>query len=328
MRSSSCAQALRVELGRGRGSRRACAPRPAAAPARRAAPRSDRRAARRTRPRRRSASSGAAGERVGVARRPRRSRRARCARRRSATGACARRVCSASSSAHSSAPGASLSTSPICQASRSRSRSSSPCFSRARGERLASRRARRPSARRAARRRPARSASSRARTAGARVRLCQACWPWMSTRWSAASRSCAIVARAAVDPGAALALRVDRPAQQQPAGVAGVGVEAGVVEPGGERRRRVELGADLGARRAFAHHAGVAAAAERELQRVDQDRLAGAGLAGQHREAGAELDLERVDDDEVAEREAVQHGQACSDLDVPEAQCSLRRRVA
>ena len=72
-----------------------------------------------------------------------------------------------------------------------------------------------------------------------------------------------------------------------------LGVEAGFVEPGGERGGRVELGADLGARRAFAHHAGVAAAAERELQRVDEDRLAGAGLAGEHREAAVELDLER-----------------------------------
>ena len=48
---------------------------------------------------------------------------------------------------------------------------------------------------------------------------------------------------AAVDPRAALAVRVDRPAQQHAAGVAVVRVEARVVEPGGERRGYVELGA-------------------------------------------------------------------------------------
>ena len=90
---------------------------------------------------------------------------------------------------------------------------------------------------------------------------------------------------AAVDPGAALSLRVDRPAQQHAAGIAGVGVEAGVGEPGRERGRDVELGADLGARRSLADDAGVTAAAERELQRLDQDRLARAGLAAQHRQA-------------------------------------------
>ena len=112
---------------------------------------------------------------------------------------------------------------------------------------------------------------------------------------------------AAVDPRPALALRVDRPAQQHAAGIAGIGVEAGVGEPRCERGRDVELGAHLGARRPFADDAGVAAAAERELERVDEDRLAGAGLAAQHRQPRRELDLERVDDDEVADRETVQH---------------------
>ena len=120
---------------------------------------------------------------------------------------------------------------------------------------------------------------------------------------------------AAVDPGSALSLRVDRPAQQQMAGVTGIGVEAGVGEPGRERCRDVELGTDLGPHRAFAHNAGLAAAAERELQRVDEDRLTGAGLAAQHAEARAEVDLERVDDHEVADGQAVQHvsrrGAAC-----------------
>ncbi len=110
--------------------------------------------------------------------------------------------------------------------------------------------------------------------------------------------------RAAVDPGAALALGIDAAAQQQRVACA---VEAGLVQPAGQRRRRVELGRDLGARAAFAHQRGVAAAAQGQLQRVDQDRLACAGLAGQHREAGLQLHLELADDDHVAKRQAAQH---------------------
>jgi hypothetical protein len=109
--------------------------------------------------------------------------------------------------------------------------------------------------------------------------------------------------RAAVDPGAALALRIDGSAQQQRV----VGLEAGFVEPGLQGRDGVELGADLGARRALAHDAGVAPAAERQLQRIDQDRLACAGLAGQHREAGLEIDFEAADDHEVPQHQPPQH---------------------
>jgi hypothetical protein len=77
-------------------------------------------------------------------------------------------------------------------------------------------------------------------------------------------------------------------------------------EPAGGRRREREVGADVGLGRAFAHHAGVAAPAQRQLQRIDQDRLAGAGLAGEDREAG-ELEFDRVDDDEVADGQCAQH---------------------
>ena len=89
--------------------------------------------------------------------------------------------------------------------------------------------------------------------------------------------------RAAVDPGAALAWRsiVRRSSSaSSPSSKPASRARRGPVPSAG-----VELGADLGARGAFAHHAGIAAPAERELQRVDQDRLARAGLAGQHREA-------------------------------------------
>ena len=69
-----------------------------------------------------------------------------------------------------------------------------------------------------------------------------------------------------------------------------------------ERRRHLPL---LGA---VAHQARVAAAAERERERIEQDRLAGAGLAGQHRQAGRIVDVEPFDQDDVADREAGEHG--------------------
>src|SRR5690606_4675867 len=68
-----------------------------------------------------------------------------------------------------------------------------------------------------------------------------------------------------------------------------------------------EAGGDVGAGRALAHRAGVGPCAEREAERIDQDGLAGAGLARQDAEALAELDLGRIDDDEVAQSNAFQH---------------------
>ena len=130
---------------------------------------------------------------------------------------------------------------------------------------------------------------------------------------------------AAVDPGAALSLRIDGAAHEQRPGIAGIGIEAGFGQPGHEGRRQIELGRDLGPRRAFAHHAGIAAAAEGELQGIDEDRFAGPGLAGEHGQAGREIELEGVDDDEIANGKAQQH-RLLSPL--PAAQWSLRRKVA
>ena len=64
---------------------------------------------------------------------------------------------------------------------------------------------------------------------------------------------------------------------------------------------RVLAGADEVARRA---------AAEQQADGLDQDRLAGAGLAGQDVEAGVELDLDRVDDREVRDAEEAEHAES------------------
>jgi hypothetical protein len=42
---------------------------------------------------------------------------------------------------------------------------------------------------------------------------------------------------------------------------------------------------------------------ERQRESVEQDRLAGAGLAGEHRETAREVDVEPVDQHDVADRE-------------------------
>jgi hypothetical protein len=49
------------------------------------------------------------------------------------------------------------------------------------------------------------------------------------------------------------------------------------------------------------------AIAEQETERIQQDRFARAGLAGQHREATFELELEGFDDDEIADGEKTKH---------------------
>ena len=55
------------------------------------------------------------------------------------------------------------------------------------------------------------------------------------------------------------------------------------------------------------HQAGVAARAERQREGVEQNRLAGSGLAGEHRKPAGELDVEALDQNDVADRESDEH---------------------
>ena len=71
--------------------------------------------------------------------------------------------------------------------------------------------------------------------------------------------------------------------------------------------RHVETGGHLPLFGAMAHQGGVAARAERERERVEQDRFPGAGLAGQGREAGGEIDVEPIDQDDIADRKPGEH---------------------
>ena len=71
--------------------------------------------------------------------------------------------------------------------------------------------------------------------------------------------------------------------------------------------RHVEHRGDLALLRAVAHQAGVAAAAERQREGIEQDGFARAGFAGQHREATGKLDIEPFDQDDVTDRQTRQH---------------------
>ncbi len=87
--------------------------------------------------------------------------------------------------------------------------------------------------------------------------------------------------RLVVDEGAAAPVGAEIAAQDER--VAGGG-KAGVGDERARRmvRRQRELGADHRLLGAAAHQRAVRAHAERQAQRVEQDRFAGAGLAGQH----------------------------------------------
>ncbi len=74
------------------------------------------------------------------------------------------------------------------------------------------------------------------------------------------------------------------------------------------RATEVEGAGDLGALGAVTHHFGPGAAAGEQLQRIDEDRLAGTGLTGQHGESGAQFELHGIDDGEVTDLQVGQHG--------------------
>src|SRR6185503_16891276 len=111
--------------------------------------------------------------------------------------------------------------------------------------------------------------------------------------------------RVAVDEAARAAGAIDGPAQEHGAGVAG---KVGFLQPSRKRLAgRIEFRRELGALGAFAHQRGVAAAADEELDGVDQNRLAGAGLARERGEASAELDAGALHDHKIPYVERAQH---------------------
>ncbi len=112
--------------------------------------------------------------------------------------------------------------------------------------------------------------------------------------------------RPAVDESARAPALVDHPPQQNRIGVA---LEFGCPQPSREfgQGLNIELGADVGAFATGTHHGGIAALAQRQRERIDQDGLAGSGFAGEHGETGVEFEFERIDDDKIADAERPQH---------------------
>ncbi len=77
---------------------------------------------------------------------------------------------------------------------------------------------------------------------------------------------------------------------------------------GGMAGGEIEDSRHLALRRPRPHQRRAATPAQHKTQGVQQDRLAGAGLAGQHVETRPEVKLQPVDDEQIADIETAQHG--------------------
>ena len=102
----------------------------------------------------------------------------------------------------------------------------------------------------------------------------------------------------AVDPSPAFAGAVQTAAQQQAVRT----LKTGFGQPGQQRCWGIKLGADVGARGAFADQSHIGAGAGGQLQGINQDGLARAGLAGEHGKTGLQFQVQRGNDDKVAQR--------------------------
>ena len=70
----------------------------------------------------------------------------------------------------------------------------------------------------------------------------------------------------------------------------------------------VENGRHLPLRRSMTDKRGVAARAERERQRIEQNGFSGSRLTGQHRQAGGEINVQALDQNNIADRQSGEHG--------------------
>ncbi len=102
----------------------------------------------------------------------------------------------------------------------------------------------------------------------------------------------------AVDEAARASRAIDGPSQDDLARISG---QITLAEPLRQVFIDIESRRQLGALRARAHAVALGAAAHQQLDRIDQDRLAGAGLSREHAESRVELERRVLDDDEVAD---------------------------
>jgi hypothetical protein len=118
---------------------------------------------------------------------------------------------------------------------------------------------------------------------------------------------------AAVDPRAGTAVGADHAtdlARRARIAAAIVFVEFVLAQPG-ERGGGVvesEFGGQFGAFGAVTDHAAVGAQAGQQAERVHEQRLAGAGFAGNDGEAASEIQFRAADDGEILDGEMSEHG--------------------
>ena len=131
---------------------------------------------------------------------------------------------------------------------------------------------------------------------------------------------------AAVHEGPRAPGPVDHAAHEEHAGVAGefVFFEIARQFAAGDD---VELGGQFRPLGRLPHHPGVGPPAHQQFEGVDEDGLAGAGLAGQYREAPVKFKLDRVDDDEIPDCEPVQHQRTGGALSSDSLQRSFSRSI-
>ena len=112
-----------------------------------------------------------------------------------------------------------------------------------------------------------------------------------------------VLARGGAAPGvgARPAVLEDAPREDEPALVLGTELLQGLA-----RAVDLRLHVRLVARRA--DHRGLGTRAEQQADRLREDRLAGAGLAGDRVQAGCEIELGAPDQDEVLDAQPVEHG--------------------
>ena len=126
--------------------------------------------------------------------------------------------------------------------------------------------------------------------------------------------------RHAAGEGAAAAVGLERAAQEQR--LARLGLDALL----GEQHDAVMVVADLERGRDHrlrlpgADQGAVGARAKRQPERVEQDRLARPGLAGEHAKPGFEIEVERLDQDDIADGKLPKHRAAFEPS--PAARCA------
>jgi len=111
--------------------------------------------------------------------------------------------------------------------------------------------------------------------------------------------------RLVVDEGPCASVLALQPAKDQIA----IAVDAAFGEELADRvvGGEVEYGGHITLAGPVAHQRAVAAAAEGQRQGIEENRLAGTGLAGEHRHSGTKIDSETLDQNDVADRQGDEH---------------------